>query len=67
MDFRLNNGKPKCTVIQEFDHSVILLGPEVGKKKKFINLEDLKHFIQRRGYEINISHIHPGHNETVQG
>jgi len=66
MDRRLLNGKPKVTVIQRFDHLVILLGPEIGKRKKFDNLEDLKQYIQRRGYEISVSHIHPAQNEKVQ-
>ncbi len=64
MDRRLLNGKPKVTAIQRFDHSTILLGPEVGKRRKFDNLEDLKHFIQRKGWEVNVSHIHPAQNET---
>ena len=66
MDFRLNNGKPKVTVIQRFDHLVILLGPETSKKRKFNNLEDMKHFIQRKGYEVNVSHLHPGQNKKTK-
>ena len=66
MDRRLLNGKPKCTVIQCFNHSTILLGPEFGKKKKFNNLEELKQYIQKRGWEASVSHIHPARNEKSQ-
>ena len=46
MDFRLTNGNPKVTVIQKFNHSVVLLGPEYGKRRVFNDLEDAKYFVE---------------------
>ncbi len=60
MDFRLSNGKPRVTAIQRFDHKVILLGPECSKKRTFESLEEMKEFIKRRRWEVNIKHLHPG-------
>lgn len=72
MDSRLLNGKPKVTVIQRFDRSVAIIrfggniiGWTNGLKNtiEFKNLEDMKHFIEEQGYEINVAHIHPGQIE----
>ena len=63
MDHRLLNGKPKVTVIQKFNHDIILLGPEFGKRRIFNSLDDLKHFIHKKGWEVNCSHLHPCHAE----
>ncbi len=59
-DFRLPIGRPRVTAIQRFDHKVILLGPEQGKRRTFGSLEEMKDFIRRRRWEINIEHFHPG-------
>ncbi len=58
MDFRLNNGKPKCTVIQRFDSSILLIGPG-GFTKAFEKdkLGDVKPYTIKRGWEINIWHL----------
>jgi hypothetical protein len=74
MDQRLLNGKPKVTIIQRFNHSVILIRFG-GKTKKHtkgllntLEFKDLKaaiKFIEEQGYEINISHIHPGQVERA--
>lgn len=66
MDFYLNNGKPKVTAIQRFDHLVILLGPKYGDRREFETIDDLKQYVQRRGWEINVSHLHPAQNKKVQ-
>ena len=59
-DFRLSNGRPRVTAIQRFDHKAILLGPEQGKKRIFESMEEMKEFIRRRRWEVNIEHLHPG-------
>ena len=59
-DFRLAIGRPRVTAIQRFDHTVILLGPERGKRRTFESMEEMKEFIRRRRWEINIEHLHPG-------
>jgi hypothetical protein len=59
-DFRLSNGRPRVTVIQRFDRKATLLGPEHGKKRIFQSMEEMKEFIRRRRWEVNIEHLHPG-------
>ena len=59
-DFRLAVGRPRVTAIQRFDHRVILLGPERGKRRIFESLEEMKEFIRQRRWEVNIEHLHPG-------
>ncbi len=59
-DFRLSKGRPRATAIQRFDRRVILLGPERGKRRTFESMEEMKEFIRRRRWEINIEHLHPG-------
>ena len=58
MDPRLFNGKPKATAIVRFDHQAILIG-EGRKKWSFSSLEALLQFAHRRGYEVNVTHLHP--------
>lgn len=65
MDRRLLNGKPKVTVIQRFNHTVVVIGPDVNMKREFPNLEVAKQMIQKKGWEIKIDHIHPGQVEKV--
>jgi hypothetical protein len=59
-DSRLCNGRPRVTAIQRFDHKVILLGPERANKRIFESMEEMKEFIRRRRWEVNIEHLHPG-------
>ena len=59
-DFRLSNGRPRVTAIQRFDHKAILLGPERAKKRIFESMEEMKEFIRRRRWEVNVEHLHPG-------
>ena len=63
MDSRLLNGKPKVTVIQRFDRSVIIMSREFNGIMEFNTIEDMRHFIDEQGYEINVAHIHPGQIE----
>ena len=59
-DFRLTDGRPMVTVIQRFDHGVLLLGPERGKRRTFESMKGMKEFIRRRRWEVSIEHLHPG-------
>lgn len=67
MDQRLLNGKPKVTIIQRFDHSVIVIRFPIikGEHLEFKHLKAAKKFIEDQGYEINVSHIHPGQAEKA--
>ncbi len=53
-----NNGKPKITAIERFDHSAIAVGRNF-RTHEFKSLEALKKYAECRGYEINITHAHP--------
>ena len=58
MDPRLQNGKPKATVIVRFDHQAVLVTS--GEKKRFFpSLDALLEFAHSQGYEINVTHLHP--------
>ncbi len=57
MDPRLQNGKPKCTVIEKFDRSAVLLFKNGKKRKKFANLDEAKRYANEQGLEITIDHI----------
>ena len=56
--------KPKCTVIERFDGSVIVLGPwsEDHKQEKleFKNLEDCKLELAKKGWEVNAAFVRKG-------
>ncbi len=60
VDFRLLNGKPRATVIQRFDGSVLLLGPQ-GKKIEFeygVTLYQIQSEIEKLGWVIGVEHLH---------
>ncbi len=60
VDFRLLNGKPRATVIQRFDGSVLLLGPQ-GKKIEFeygVTLHQIQSKIEKLGWVIGVEHLH---------
>ena len=60
VDFRLLNGKPRATVIQRFDGSVLLLGPK-GVKIEFengITLHQVQAKVAKLGWVIGIEHLH---------
>ncbi len=60
VDFRLLNGKPRATVIQRFDGSVILLGPK-GRKIEFqevVTLHQIQDEIEKLGWVIGVEHLH---------
>lgn len=61
-DFRMLNGNQKGTAIVRFDRTAVLIVR--GKKKEFIDVEELKKFKERKKIETNIEHIHPASIRT---
>jgi len=60
MDYRLLNGKPKATLIQRFDGSVVLLGPK-ARKLEFdasATLHEIQAKAEQMGWAIAIEHLH---------
>ncbi len=60
VDFRLLNGKPRATLIQRFDGSVLLLGPK-GRKIEFENgmtLHEIQIKVDKLGWVISVEHLH---------
>jgi len=60
VDFRLLNGKPRATLIQRFDGSVLLLGPK-GKKIEFsigVTLHEIQTKVTKLGWVIGVEHLH---------
>lgn len=60
VDSRLSNGKPRATLIQRFDGSVLLLGPK-GKKVQFksgVTLPQILVEVAQLGWVIAVEHLH---------
>ncbi|MFB3885836.1 MAG: hypothetical protein ACE144_11465 [Thermodesulfobacteriota bacterium] len=60
VDFRLLNGKPRATLIQRFDGSVLLLGPK-GRKIEFkagATLHQVQSKVDKLGWVIGVEHLH---------
>ena len=60
MDFRLLNGKPRATLIQRFDGSVLIIGPK-GKKIEFedgVTLHQIQARLAKLGWVIGVEHLH---------
>ena len=60
VDFRLLNGKPRATLIQRFDGSVLLLGPK-GKKIEFevgVTLHQIQDKVAEFGWVVGVEHLH---------
>jgi len=59
-DFRLLNGKPRATLIQRFDGTVLVLGPQ-GKKVEFkdrATLHQIQAKVAKLGWVIGVEHLH---------
>ena len=57
----LLNGHPKATAIVRFDHTaVIIFMAKTLKRVEFPNVQKMKEFIDEKGLEVNLEHIHPG-------
>ena len=60
MDLTVLNGKPKATLIQRFDGSAVLLGPE-SRKIEFENGTTRNEAVEKAedfGWVIAIEHLH---------
>jgi len=60
VDFRLLNGKPKATLIQRFDGTTLVLGPE-GKRIEFegrVTLHQIQARVSKLGWVIGVEHLH---------
>jgi hypothetical protein len=60
MDFRILNGKPRATLIQRFDGSTLLVGPE-GRKIEFndgVTLHQIQEKVEKLGWIIGVEHLH---------
>ncbi len=60
LDFRLLNGKPRATLIQRFDGSVLLLGPK-GIKIEFaggMTLHQIQARVAKLGWVIGVEHLY---------
>ena len=67
MDLSVLNGKPKATLIQRFDGSAVLLGPE-AKKIEFENGATRHEAIAKAenfGWVIAIEHLHSEREHSV--
>lgn len=57
-DERLLNGSPRCTLIESFKGSVIVLGPTRECKTLHDSVEAAVKYIEDQGWKIVIDHIH---------
>ncbi len=60
VDFRLLNGKPRATLIQRFDGSVLLVGPK-GRKIEFkvgATIHQIQAKVEKLGWVIGVEHLH---------
>ncbi len=60
VDFRLINGKPRATLIQRFDGTVLVLGPK-GRKIEFekkSTLHQIQAKVAKLGWVIGVEHLH---------
>ena len=60
VDFRSLNGKPRATVIQRFDGTIVLLGPK-GKRIEFpdgVSLHQIQAEVDKLGWVIGVEYLH---------
>jgi len=60
MDLSLLNGKPRATLIQRFDGSVVLLGPKARKLEfdSCATLHEIQAKAEQMGWVVAIEHRH---------
>jgi hypothetical protein len=60
MDYRLLNGKPRATLIQRFDGSAVLLGPNASKLEFDVGatLHEIQAKADQVGWVVAIEHLH---------
>jgi hypothetical protein len=52
----LLNGKPRATLIQRFNGSVLVVGPKAKETLNFSCLDEAEEEVERRGWVISITH-----------
>ena len=67
-DFRMLNGGPRCTLIERFDGSALLISPgdPVKRRRELKSLDEAKILIAREGLECNVSHLHAEHGRPKE-
>jgi hypothetical protein len=67
MDYRLLNGKPRATLIQRFDDSAVLLGPNASKLE--FDIGATLHEIQAKADQVEwvvaIEHLHKERESSI--
>lgn len=60
MDYRLLNGKPRATLIQRFDGSVVLIGPKAKRLefKSGATLHEIQAEAELFGWVVAVEHLH---------
>jgi hypothetical protein len=60
MDSRLLNGKPRATLIQRFDGSVVLIGPKARRIefKSGATLHEIQAEAELIGWVVAVEHLH---------
>lgn len=60
MDYRLLNGKPRATLIQRFDGSVVLIGPKAKRRefKSGATLQEIHAEVELFGWVVAVEHLH---------
>jgi len=67
VDYRLFNGNPRATLIQRFDGSSLLFGPN-GKKIEFqigATIHEIQTEAEKFGWMIAIEHLHKERESKV--
>lgn len=54
---RLSGVKPKCTILESFEGTIVVIGPNsVTSNHK--EMKEVFDFIENSSWEINVSHLH---------
>lgn len=56
MDLMLLNGKPRATLIQRFDRSVVVIAPMAKEVLRFRSLREAEEEVEKRGWVISVVH-----------
>ena len=56
-DSRLLSRKPKCTILESFDGTIVVIGPNIVKSNHN-EMKEAFNFIEDSYWQVNISHLH---------
>ena len=56
-DSRLSSGKPHCTILESFDGTIIVVGPN-NATSNHKEVKEAFNFIEKAYWQINITHLH---------